>query len=96
MTSKIADNQDLDMQAIIAIVQEQYPDWQDLVVALQNSIGGHWRGKAYFQFVDPTNANKPGAEWQHDDCIVIDETNILIDFFKDGQIDGIEFLSLLN
>ena len=96
MTSNITDNQNLDMQAIIAFVQEQYPDRQDLIAGLQNSTGGHWKGKAYYQFVESTNANQRDAEWQHDDCIVVDEANIVIDLLKDGRIGGIEFLSLLD
>ena len=84
------------MQEIIGLVQVQYPDRKDLVLALQKSVGGHWRDKAYFQFVDSANSNEKGAEWQHDDCIVVDEANIVIDLLKDGRIGGIEFLSLLN
>ncbi len=96
MVNNITDNQNLTMQEIIGLVQEQYPDRQDLIVALNNSNGGHWRDKAYFQFVDSTNANKPGAEWQHDDCIVVDKVDIVIDLLKDGRIGGIEFISLLD
>jgi len=84
------------MQAIIALVREQYPERKDLIVALQNATGGLWTDKAYFQFIDSTNANQPGESWQHDDCIVVEKANIVIDLLKDGRIGGIEFLSLIE
>ena len=83
------------MQTIIKFVEENYPDRKDIIAGLQNAAGGSWKGKAYFQFVDSTNANKEGAEWQHDECFVLDEEDIVIDLLKDGRIGGIEFISLL-
>lgn len=96
MLSIFDDNHNLNMPVIIKMVMKQYPDRGDVITGLQNSIDGHWRSKAYFQFVDSTNANQPGAEWQHDDCIVLDEADIVIDLLKDGRIGGKEFLSLLD
>ena len=97
MLSKIVeDNQDLNIPAIIELVREEHPDIQDVITGLQNSVGGHWRSKAYYQFVDSKNANQIGAEWQHDDCIVVVKVDIVIDLLKDGRIGGIEFISLLD
>lgn len=96
MFTILTDNKDLNIPAIIELVRGQYPDREDVIIGLQNSIAGHWRNKAYFQFVDSTNANQPGAEWQHNDCIVLNKVDIVIDLLKDGRIGGIEFLYLLD
>ena len=53
MLSKvIEDNQDLNIPAVIELVREEHADRQDVITGLQNSVGGHWRNKAYYQFVD--------------------------------------------
>jgi len=96
MLSILVDNQNITLPMIIELVKDQYPDREDLIMGLKNAIGGHWSNKAYFQFVDSTNANQQGSEWQHDTCIIVDEANIVIDLLKDGRIGGIEFLSLLD
>lgn len=85
----------INIQEIIKLVQEQYPDRQDLVEAFQNCNNGRWTSKGYYRFVDSKNANETNAEWQHDDCIVLeqkDKGDIIIDLLKDGRIGGLEFL----
>lgn len=97
MLSKIInDNQNLNIQAIIDLVRDEHPDRQDVIIGLQNSVGGHWKSKAYYQFVDSKNANQVGSNWQHDDCIVVVKIDAVIDLLKDGRIGGIEFISLLD
>jgi hypothetical protein len=96
MLSIINNNKDLNVQAIIDLVRVEHPDRQDVITGLQNSPVGHWQSKAYYQFVDSTNANQVGAEWQHKDCLVIVEVDIVIDLLKDGRIGGIEFISFLD
>ena len=90
------DNRNINLQSIIELVRLEHPDRREVIAGLENSTNGHWRSKAYYQFVDSTNANQPGAEWQHDDCIVVEEIDIVIDLLKDGRIGGIEFISLLE
>lgn len=93
MLSKIINNnQHLNIVAIIEPDKEEHPDRQDVITGLQNAVGGHWRSKAYYQFVDSKNANQAEAEWQHDDYIVVVKVDIVIDLIKDVRTGGIEFL----
>jgi hypothetical protein len=89
----------IDIEYIIKLVKQQESDRQDIVDALLNCKNGHWSRNGYYQFVDSTNANKPNSEWQHDECIVIEQKNkgdIIIDMLKDGRIGGIEFSDLID
>jgi len=93
MTDKI------DIEKIIKLVQEQQPDRHDLVSALRNCKGGQWTSKGYYLFVDSKNANEPGAQWQFDENIVLEQENngdIVLDILKDGRIGGIEFIDLID
>jgi hypothetical protein len=93
MTDKI------DIEKIMKLVQEQEPDRQDILAALRNCKGGHWSSSGYYRFVDASNANQTGSEWQHDECIVLEQQNqgdIVIDLLKDGRIGGIEFIDLID
>jgi hypothetical protein len=83
---------------IIELVRQQEPLRKDVIKALTECKGGQWRGKAYFQFVDSTNANQIGAEWQIEENIVIEHPEkgtIIIDFLKDNKIGGLEFYELI-
>ena len=85
----------ININEIIELVKQQEPDRQDIIIALTNTIGGHWESKAYFRFVDSKNANKEGAEWQFDENIVIESETLgtlVIDYLKDKRIGGIELL----
>ena len=77
------------------MVQIHYPDRIDIITGLQSASGGSWKGKANFSFVDGTNANQPGAEWQFKNSLQVLEADIVIDLLTDGRIGGIEFLFLL-
>ena len=89
----------IDLKEIIKLVEEQLPDRQDIVKALLECGNGSWTSRGYLQFVSSINANQPNAEWQHSDCIVIEQKNrgdIVIDVLKDGRIGGIEFIDLID
>jgi hypothetical protein len=84
---------------IIKLVKEQEPDRQELIHALQKCKSGYWSSNGYYQFIDSRNANQAGADWQHDESIVLEQENkgdIVIDLLKDGRIGGIEFFDLIN
>lgn len=84
---------------IIKLVMEQEPDRQDLIKALLETKGGYWSGNGYYQFVDSKYANQAGADWQHDESIVLEQENggdIVIDLIKDGRVGGIEFIDLID
>ena len=92
-------NDKIDLEKIIRLVREQEPEREDIITALQNCKGGYWGSKAYYNFVDSKNPNKPGSAWQHDECIVIEQENagdLVIDILKDGRIGGIEFIDLID
>ena len=89
----------VNIKEIIKLVQEQQPGRQDVIEALQKCSGGQWARNGYFQFISSKDANQPNSEWQHDECIVIeqkDKGDIVIDLLKDGRIGGIEFLDLID
>lgn len=89
----------INIQEIIKLVQEQYPDRQDLIDAFQKCTEGSWTSNGYYSFVDSNNANEANAEWQHDECIILeqkDKGDIVIDLLKDGRIGGLEFIDLID
>ena len=89
----------ININEIIEIVRQQEPSRQDIINALRECKGGRWRGNAYFQFVDSTNANNIGAIWQIEENIVIEHPEkgtIIIDFLKDKKIGGLEFYELIG
>jgi hypothetical protein len=92
-------NEYINIKEIIELLEQQEPLRQDVIKALTECRGGRWRGNAYFQFVDSTNANQNGAEWQFDDNIVVEHPKkgtIIIDFLKNKKIGGIEFYELIG
>ena len=89
----------INLEEIIELVRQQEPDPHDLINASQNCTGGHWSRNGYYSIVDSKNANEPNAEWQHDECIVLEQENkrdIVIDLLKSGRIGGIEFINLIG
>lgn len=89
----------INIEEIIKLVEEQEPDRQDVIRALQNCKNGFWSSNGYYQFVDSRNSNQTGSDWQHDESIVIeqkDRGDIVIDFLKNGKIGGIEFIDLID
>lgn len=89
----------INIDEIIKLVREQEPNRQDLIQALQKCKGGYWSSNGYYSFVDSKNANQTDADWQHDECIVLEQENkgdIVIDLLKGGRIGGIEFIDLID
>jgi hypothetical protein len=89
----------IDIQEIIKLVQEQKPNRQDLIQALEKCSGGQWTGNGYFQFVSSKDSNQPSSGWQNRECVVIEQKgkgDIVIDLLKDERIGGIEFLDLID
>jgi uncharacterized protein YuzE len=88
----------IDIDYIIKLFIEQFPEEQLILKALKDCIGGWWESKAYYYFVNSENANKPGAEWQFDKNISIEDVkgDIVLDILKDGRIGGIEFTEFIE
>ncbi len=84
---------------IISFIKKHKPERQDLIIGLTNSVKGKWKNKAYYQFVDSSNANQDGAEWQFEENIILEHETlgtIIIDLLKDKRIGGIEFYNNLD
>ena len=91
-------NKVIDINYLVGLVQEQEPSRSDLIDALNNCKDGFWENDKYYRYVVSTNANQPGAEWQHSEGIVLEQDSkgdIVIDYLMDGRIGGIEFLDPL-
>lgn len=55
-------------------------------------------GRAYLYFVDPADANQPGAEWQLAENVMLEhprEGTLVLDVLEGRRIGGIEFLGRL-
>ena len=92
-------NELIDIEYLIRLVRQQEAERQDIVSALQNCKGGHWSEKGYYSFVDSKNPNLTNSDWQHEECIVLEQHekgDIVIDLLKDGRIGGIEFIDLID
>ena len=90
---------EIDIDQIIKLVEQQQPLRQDVVSALRNCKGGSWDGSGYFRFGNDRNANQPGATWQHQESLVIEQESkgeIVIDLLSDGRIGGIEFIDFID
>ena len=83
---------------LVRLARAQEPDESWLPLALSHCTSCCWRGRAYVYFVDPSNANEPGADWQFKENIALydaSEGELLLDILRDGRVGGIEFLSRL-
>ena len=57
------------------------------------------RSVAYWYFVDASNPNRPGSEWQFDRNVLLEDRELgrlVLDVLKDGRIGGVEFLSRIG
>ena len=83
---------------LVEWVRKNVPGEPWLADALARCTRGAWGGRAYLYFVDPTDANQPGAEWQIADSVTLDhpkEGTLVLDVLSDRRIGGIEFLARL-
>jgi hypothetical protein len=48
----------------------------------------------YYNYVDDSNPNQTGSEWQHQDCIniYVAGADLIFDLLKDGRIGGVEVI----
>lgn len=52
-------------------------------------------GRAYLYFVDPADANQPGAEWQWEQNLALDhprEGTLVLDILTGRRVGGMEIL----
>ncbi len=83
---------------LVVLAEKQIPDECWLPDALRECTKYSFESKAYYHFVSPKDANKPGAEWQFERNIILTdkkEGEIVLDILKGNKVGGIEFLSRL-
>ena len=66
-----------------------------LIEALARCIRAWVECKSYIYFVDATNPNQPGSEWQFKKNILLDNGRLVLDVLEGGRIGGVEFLDRL-
>ncbi|WP_027385546.1 hypothetical protein [Chryseobacterium gregarium] len=65
-------NRDINIKEIIDFIRFKLPEELNLISNLEPIKSGKWESKAYYKFVDSTNANQPGSEWQFKENIVLE------------------------
>ena len=84
---------------LIKIIEKEEPKNENLIKSLQNCIGGKWKSKAYYQFVNSENPNQEGSEWQFLENLIFEHDvigTIIVDLLKDNRIGGLEFYDLID
>lgn len=79
---------------LVALAMAQHADKPWLAAALSCCRIVAKRTHLVIHFVDPTDANKPGAAWQFDTTIWLKdpvEGNLAVDVLRDGRIGAVEF-----
>jgi hypothetical protein len=83
---------------LVEWVRANRPELAWLADALARCTRAAQGGRAYLYFVDPGDANQPGAEWQIADNVTLEhpgEGTLVLDVLTDRRIGGIEFLARL-
>ncbi|MBC8351419.1 MAG: hypothetical protein H8E66_05500 [Planctomycetes bacterium] len=83
---------------LIELASQDRPDLAWLPDQLARCTYGTWTNACYVKFVDSTNANQPGAEWQYRESVELFHPQrgaLHLDILKDGRVGGIEFYDRL-
>ena len=83
---------------LVAQARAQFPEQPELAEAFSRCVLARGAGGPYVDFVDPKNANQPGAAWQFDRNVTLEDTefgDVIVDVLKDGRIGSIELLDML-
>ncbi|HVH36261.1 MAG TPA: hypothetical protein VM847_19345 [Tahibacter sp.] len=83
---------------LVDAAAREYPDRPGLAAALARCTRARWESSAYVHFVTARRANQPGAEWQFESSLALEDTahgTVILDILRDGRIGGVEFLSRL-
>jgi len=89
---------DYDPEWLAALAGVQVPEEPWLPDAIRQCTRCSVKSEAYTYFVSPENANEPGAEWQFDVNIILEDDkqgDVVLDVLKGHRVGGIEFLSKL-
>jgi hypothetical protein len=83
---------------LVAWVRANVPGEPWLADALARCTQAMDGGRAYLYFVDPADANQPGAAWQIEDSRTLHhprEGTLVLDILTGRRVGGIEFLARL-
>lgn len=92
------DWQPYDPAWLVELAREQLPDEPWLADALARCTRAAESGHAYLYFVDPADANQPGAEWQFEENLTLEhrhEGALILDILAGQRVGGVEFLKRL-
>lgn len=84
---------------LVTWVRENRPDLAWLPDALMRCTTGWEGGRAYVYFVDPSDPNEPGSEWQLAENLMLQhpkEGTLVLDILTGRRVGGIEFLRRLS
>lgn len=83
---------------LVRLARTSFPQDPWLAEALTTCTRAVQESRAYLRFVDATDANQPGSEWQFERNIVLEhpgEGDLVLDVLRGGRVGGVEFLSRL-
>jgi hypothetical protein len=87
-----------DPASLVECARTSRPDLPWLADALARCTRAAQDGRAYLYFVDPADANQPGAEWQIAENVMLEhpkEGTLVLDVLSGRRVGGIEFLRRL-
>ena len=85
--------------SLIEAAKAQAPECTWLPEALKSAGPGVWKNRAYVNYISSKNANQPGADWQHEKCIMLDHKtlgSVVIDVLTGNRLGGIEFIDKID
>lgn len=92
------DWQPYDPAWLVELAREQSPDEPWLADALARCTRAAEESRAYLYFVDPADANQPGAGWQFVENLTLEhprEGTLVLDILTGRRVGGVEFLKRL-
>lgn len=88
-----------DIQWIIDLLKEQYPERLDLIADLNKSTFRRWVRQSYVQFGPVEKPYQSSEGWEYDESIALEhptEGTIVLDISEDGRVGGAEFLKYVS
>jgi hypothetical protein len=88
-----------DIQWIIVLIKEQYPERLDLIEDLNKASIKKWVRQPYVQFGPVEKPYQSSEGWDYDESIALEhptEGTIVLDISKDGRVGGAEFLKYVK
>lgn len=83
---------------VVELARAQLPEEKWLPEALRACTRCSYEDRAYAHFVDPSEPNRPGSEWQFVRVLLLHDPklgHLVLDVLTGDRIGGIEFLDRL-